>query len=202
MGNSSSDDNSSVGSHGRKHSGLSRSEYKAQRRIEKAKRKQLKYQVKLQQKLDKYNRKHGQEYGYVNYYPSYGKNLLAEAYQSSARQVPVATEATISNPVPYAVPVDSGDSSVPPAASVAVPGPTYSSLSIKGHTMIQALQTHDVDESKPEYKAHGIIRLEKGEFVELLDGTLRTGLPAPYTDYVLVKTRDNRVGKVGRLCFV
>lgn len=66
---------------------------------------------------------------------------------------------------------------------------------------MQVMRTHDIDETRPDYFAHGIIRVQQGELVELLDGSLENGLPAPYSDYVLVRTAGGKVGKVGKLCF-
>jgi len=67
--------------------------------------------------------------------------------------------------------------------------------------ILRVMRTHDVDESLPAYKSHGIIKVVEGEMVDLLQGTPQTGLPPPYNEYIMVKTSAGKVGKVGRLCF-
>jgi hypothetical protein len=72
---------------------------------------------------------------------------------------------------------------------------------LQARRMMLVLRTHDVDERRPEYAAHGIIRVNAGEQVELVQGEVTVGLPPPYSEYVLVKTATGKVGKVGKMCF-
>jgi len=66
---------------------------------------------------------------------------------------------------------------------------------------LTVMRNHDVDERRPEYATHSIIRVTLGESVELVDGSLKAGLPPPYGEYVLIRTSSGRIGKVPKLCF-
>jgi len=57
-----------------------------------------------------------------------------------------------------------------------------------------------VDESDPQNSAHQIISVNQGEVVGLVAGSVQSGLPAPYNDYVTVRTSAGKVGKVSRFC--
>jgi len=87
------------------------------------------------------------------------------------------------------------------SAFMGTPLPTSAAQPIVPSKTLRVVRTHDIDESRPDYFSHGIIRVEEGDYVELLDGSLQTGLPPPYSDYVLVRTSKGKVGKVGKLCF-
>ena len=56
-----------------------------------------------------------------------------------------------------------------------------------------------VNENDPQYLNHQIISVQAGEMVDLVAGTLESGLPSPYQGYVLVKTQT-KIGKVSRHC--
>ena len=60
-------------------------------------------------------------------------------------------------------------------------------------------QNHLVSvENRATYEEHGIISVYEGETVTLLEGDIVNGLPEPYQDYCMVRTDDNRVGKVAK----
>lgn len=200
---SSSDDTSSSSSSSsfgwRKSAGLSRAVYKYEKKLAKHQRKEAKRMAKEQRraakKMEKMQRraeKAGGQIAFVNN-PSYcsvkqqqtvaiergqmGKALFLDAYESGSVTVNTETASGIGLNQQHLV----GNPSSPP--------------------LLQVLRPHLIDEALPQYASHGIIRVNQGEFVHLLDGSIANGLPY-YNDYVLVRAADGRIGNVPRLCFI
>ncbi|GBG30239.1 SH3 domain-containing YSC84-like protein 1 [Hondaea fermentalgiana] len=70
-----------------------------------------------------------------------------------------------------------------------------------GSTKIFATKDHVVNESDPAMTAHNIITVRRGDPLFLLDGSLQTGMPYPYADYVSVqRLSDGHSGKVSKYC--
>lgn len=60
---------------------------------------------------------------------------------------------------------------------------------------------HIVDENLLENAEHFIINAKEGTVAILIDGDLATGLPPPYSEYVMVHIpHQDRVGRVSRFC--
>jgi hypothetical protein len=69
----------------------------------------------------------------------------------------------------------------------------------KSHCRAILVKDHIVDESRLEFSEHGIISAKQDDIVEIMDGTLESGLPPPYEEYCLVKIiSTGRIGKVSR----
>ena len=177
---SSSDSDSSYGGRGSKHwrSREEKQYYREQRRMDKMAAKEQKIvnkharkEAKLVAKEQRIIGKHARKME-----AKFGRVMLASAVGGGLMQDGVTGE------------------DIPMAVVISEPARPSSRL-------ITVIRSHDVDERRPEYLAHGIIRVIQGEVVELLDGSIQTGLPPPYEEYVLIRTATHRVGKVGKLCF-
>ena len=168
-GSRSSD--SSGSSRGWTVTGLTKKEYRKQRKTE---RRLAKDRRKIEKQAKKMQARYGQDV------------LLSAVYGA-----PVAA-ATVVNP-----------NSMPTATAIPVATVAYDAVDIQPARVLTltTIRSQNIDERAPEYAAHGLIRVSQGEVVELMDGSLELGLPPPYSDYVLVRTRDGRIGKVGRKCF-
>jgi len=147
-------------------------------------RKEYKQQRKMLRRLEKDRRKAEKQARKMQ--AKFGKTMFTQAVK--ATPLPMAT---------YAEPVVAEH--VNPAAYSAPPMPMYAVVPV-GRKLV-VMRTHDIDENDSKWALHGIIRVVQGEIVELLQGTLETGLPPPYVEYVLIRTLNDKTGKVGRLCF-
>ena len=86
----------------------------------------------------------------------------------------------------------------PPRASSSS-APSYQQAS-GAKRWVSVSKDHVVDEDAPQYAAHDIITVRMGDTLELLEGTPEQGCLPPYSDYVLVRSKQNKVGRVSRFC--
>ena len=135
---------------------------------------------KMTKKLDKERRKIEKEAHKMQ--AKFGREVFSTALLAGSYQTPSTTSAP----------------QLPQTSAIAIASDPQNP---RRPIWMKARRTHDIDERRPEYAEHGIIRVECGETVELVQGSIQAGLPSPYTDYVLVRTSSGKIGKVGKLCF-
>ena len=156
------------------------------------------HQKKMGKKLKKQKKQEEKMQRKSGYYSASNTSTQAQAQMGKSLLLN-ATQPVYAEPVYYAKPItDPQPKNHIPVASLAPPVPQPPGNNSR---TLRVLKDHFVDESDPRFAYHDIISVRAGEIVQLLDGSLERGLKAPYSDYILIKRGDGKIGKVGRLIF-
>ena len=109
----------------------------------------------------------------------------------------IATPAVSVSAVPAAIPaVASAPPLIIPPAAIGKQILISATSSNDALPRVECIADHVVDANTE--REHGIITVRKGEVCHLIKGTLETGEPAPYQEYVWVRTAIGYEGRVSR----
>jgi len=134
--------------------------------------------------------------------PAGGAASAPAASASPARQAPPPPPTKAASPAPQRPPSQQQQYDAPGGRSGAAhAGHPPSPVPPPSGELVRVQYPHMVDESNAQIREHGIIAIPADVVVELVRGTLESGLGGPYKDYVEVRY-NGRVGKVSKAVLV